>query len=102
MLRIVEEERESVDAFDDDAPRDGRECRKPLIYQGFSLAVPVGFEPTVGFHPHNFSRVAPSAARTRYRGQLYASEADSRQFTRHRSTEITRMREAYSSHVMAA
>jgi DNA repair protein RadA/Sms len=35
------------------------------------MAVPVGFEPTVGFHPHNFSRVAPSAARTRYRPRLY-------------------------------
>lgn len=35
------------------------------------MAVPVGFEPTVGFHPHNFSRVAPSAARTRYRGLFY-------------------------------
>ena len=35
------------------------------------LAVPVGFEPTVDFHPHNFSRVAPSAARTRHRGQRY-------------------------------
>ena len=33
----------------------------------FHLAVPVGFEPTVRFHAHNFSRVAPSAARTRYR-----------------------------------
>ena len=31
------------------------------------MAVPVGFEPTVGSHPHNFSRVAPSATRTRYR-----------------------------------
>ena len=31
------------------------------------VAVTVGFEPTVGFHPHNFSRVAPSAARTRHR-----------------------------------
>ncbi len=31
------------------------------------LAEPVGFEPTVGSHPHNFSRVAPSAARTRFR-----------------------------------
>jgi hypothetical protein len=36
------------------------------------MAVPVGFEPTVGSHPHNFSRVAPSAARTRYRGLSYA------------------------------
>jgi len=26
------------------------------------LGVPVGFEPTVRFHAHNFSRVAPSAA----------------------------------------
>jgi hypothetical protein len=58
------------------------ERRKPPSYRGFSrvtpaselnkssfarspLAVPVGFEPTVDFHPHNFSRVAPSAARTR-------------------------------------
>ena len=31
------------------------------------MAVTVGFEPTVDFHPHNFSRVAPSAARTRHR-----------------------------------
>ena len=31
------------------------------------LAVTVGFEPTVRLHAHNFSRVAPSAARTRYR-----------------------------------
>ena len=36
-----------------------------------SLAVPVGFEPTVRFHAHNFSRVAPSAARTRNRGRVY-------------------------------
>ena len=35
------------------------------------MAVTVGFEPTVDFHPHNFSRVAPSAARTRHRGQRY-------------------------------
>ena len=34
-----------------------------------NLAEPVGFEPTVGSHPHNFSRVAPSAARTRFRGR---------------------------------
>lgn len=34
------------------------------------LAEPVGFEPTVGSHPHNFSRVAPSAARTRFRGRV--------------------------------
>ena len=34
---------------------------------GFFVAVPVGFEPTVEFPPHDFSRVAPSAARTRYR-----------------------------------
>ena len=31
------------------------------------VAVTVGFEPTVRFHAHNFSRVAPSAARTRHR-----------------------------------
>ena len=31
------------------------------------MAVTVGFEPTVGVNPHNFSRVAPSAARTRHR-----------------------------------
>ena len=35
--------------------------------RGQSGAEPVGFEPTVGSHPHNFSRVAPSAARTRFR-----------------------------------
>ena len=40
---------------------------------GFFVAVPVGFEPTVGFHPHNFSRVAPSAARTRHRGRVYVT-----------------------------
>ena len=34
------------------------------------VAVPVGFEPTVESPPHNFSRVAPSAARTRYRGRV--------------------------------
>ena len=33
----------------------------------FAMAVTVGFEPTVRFHAHNFSRVAPSAARTRHR-----------------------------------
>jgi len=38
------------------------------------MAVPVGFEPTVDFHPHNFSRVAPSAARTRYRQRVYTAE----------------------------
>ena len=37
------------------------------------MAVTVGFEPTVGLHPHNFSRVAPSAARTRHRGEDYPS-----------------------------
>lgn len=40
--------------------------------EDITLAVPVGFEPTVDFHPHNFSRVAPSAARTRYREIWYA------------------------------
>jgi hypothetical protein len=35
------------------------------------MAVTVGFEPTVGFHPHNFSRVAPSATRTRHRIKGY-------------------------------
>gem|GEM_PF-2721077 len=35
------------------------------------MAVSVGFEPTVRLHAHNFSRVAPSAARTRYRDQDY-------------------------------
>ena len=38
------------------------------------MAVTVGFEPTVGFHPHNFSRVAPSAARTRHRDLGYLIE----------------------------
>lgn len=38
-----------------------------------SSAVPVGFEPTDGLHHHMFSRHAPSAARTRYRGLLYGS-----------------------------
>ena len=38
---------------------------------GHHMAVPVGFEPTVRFHAHNFSRVAPSAARTRHRGIGY-------------------------------
>jgi hypothetical protein len=33
--------------------------------------VTVGFEPTVSFHPHNFSRVAPSATRTRHRIKGY-------------------------------
>ncbi|MEO0024840.1 MAG: hypothetical protein RL196_1281 [Actinomycetota bacterium] len=44
--------------------------KSQCISTGFfinSMAVTVGFEPTVGFHPHNFSRVAPSAARTRHR-----------------------------------
>ena len=40
------------------------------------MAVTVGFEPTVGLHPHNFSRVAPSAARTRHRGEDYPSPED--------------------------
>jgi site-specific DNA recombinase len=35
-----------------------------------NLAEPVGFEPTVRFHAHNFSRVAPSAARTRFRNRV--------------------------------
>jgi site-specific DNA recombinase len=35
-----------------------------------NLAEPVGFEPTVRFHAHNFSRVAPSAARTRFRKRV--------------------------------
>ena len=39
--------------------------------QLLTVAVTVGFEPTVGFHPHNFSRVAPSAARTRHRQTGY-------------------------------
>jgi hypothetical protein len=39
------------------------------------MAVTVGFEPTVGFHPHNFSRVAPSATRTRHRSKYYLSYA---------------------------
>ena len=60
----------------------GAENRKPkgqnetprslALAGGFNvtnLAEPVGFEPTVGSHPHNFSRVAPSAARTRFRGR---------------------------------
>ena len=34
--------------------------------QLITMAVTVGFEPTVGVNPHNFSRVAPSAARTRH------------------------------------
>src|SRR6218665_634958 len=38
------------------------------------MAVPVGFEPTVGSHPHNFSRVAPSAARTPYRDRSYMTQ----------------------------
>ena len=38
------------------------------------LAVTVGFEPTVDFHPHNFSRVAPSAARTRHRELGYYTD----------------------------
>ena len=49
---------------------DMRNAPDPSVYKefrGVSRAVPVGFEPTVDFHPHNFSRVAPSAARTRYR-----------------------------------
>ena len=46
------------------SPSETQGCR------GFSVAVPVGFEPTVESPPHNFSRVAPSAARTRYRGRV--------------------------------
>ena len=46
-----------------------------IVLERFNLlvimAVTVGFEPTVGFHPHNFSRVAPSAARTRHRETGY-------------------------------
>ena len=47
--------------------------KKPfdLKVKGFFMAVSVGFEPTVRLHAHNFSRVAPSAARTRYRDQDY-------------------------------
>ena len=42
-----------------------------LTVKEFFMAVSVGFEPTVRLHAHNFSRVAPSAARTRYRDQDY-------------------------------
>ena len=54
-------------------PAPGVEKYPETVGSGYSdvlrhhMAVPVGFEPTVDFHPHNFSRVAPSAARTRYR-----------------------------------
>ena len=44
--------------------------KRPIVIDWvflFLVAVTVGFEPTVDFHPHNFSRVAPSAARTRHR-----------------------------------
>lgn len=40
------------------------------------MAVPVGFEPTVLFQAHNFSRVAPSAARTRHRRTAYVTRGD--------------------------
>jgi hypothetical protein len=39
------------------------------------LAVAVGFEPTVSFHPHTLSRRAPLAARTRHRRKAYKHEA---------------------------
>ena len=45
--------------------------RDPNVYKGstgVSMAVTVGFEPTVGVNLHNISSVAPSAARTRHRG----------------------------------
>ncbi len=41
----------------------------------FDMAVAVGFEPTVSFHPHTLSRRAPLAARTRHRGKAYKHEA---------------------------
>jgi hypothetical protein len=47
------------------------ERRKPPRRRGFSVAVPVGFEPTVELPPHMFSRHDPSAARTRYRERVY-------------------------------
>ena len=40
-----------------------------------NLAVAVGFEPTVSFHPHTLSRRAPLAARTRHRRKAYKHEA---------------------------
>ena len=55
-----------------EAGADADARKKPRNHEdirGNCLAEPVGFEPTVGSHPHNFSRVAPSAARTRFRGQ---------------------------------
>lgn len=54
-----------------DAPRALTETRKPPRERGLSVAVPVGFEPTVELPPHMFSRHDPSAARTRYRGRVY-------------------------------
>lgn len=53
------------------APGSPRERREPPRERGFSVAVPVGFEPTVELPPHMFSRHDPSAARTRYRGRVY-------------------------------
>ena len=53
------------------APRALLETRKPPRERGFSVAVPVGFEPTVELPPHMFSRHDPSAARTRYRERVY-------------------------------
>ncbi len=47
-----------------------RKCLNQMV-KTFSMAVSVGFEPTVRLRAHNFSRVAPSAARTRYRDQDY-------------------------------
>ena len=40
----------------------------------FNMAVAVGFEPTVSFHPHTLSRRAPLATRTRHRGKAYKHE----------------------------
>ena len=45
----------------------------PVKIGGLHHAVAVGFEPTVGVNPHNISSVAPSAARTRHRGEPYRS-----------------------------
>ena len=54
-----------------DGMSEGRPRRDALAH----MAVAVGFEPTVSFHPHTLSRRAPLAARTRHRRKAYKHEA---------------------------
>ena len=58
-----------------------------------TVAVTVGFEPTLAFTPNNISSVAPSAARTRHRGRVYATTGPraNRRFVPPRLARLIRM-----------